>query len=284
MPVHVLVGRAHEERVHSHRVGAVPVRVVQRVDDVALRLRHLGPVRADHPLVEEPGERLAERAHAHLVHDLGEEPRVEEVEHGMLDAADVLVDGQPVVGDGALERLLVVGRIGIADEVPGRVDERVHRVRLAEGRTAALRTGRVDPVLCGRERRAALRGDLGDVGQENGELVVRHGHLPTRGAVDDRDRTAPVALPREEPVAQAIPDRRLSEPALGEPGDDPLLGLGAREPVEPVRVDEHLVRCMGRVRSGVRQVAPLRHHDRSDLQPVALARTRSRARRARVPP
>ena len=54
LPIHVLVGRAHEERVHPHRVGAVAVGVLERVDDVALRLRHLGAARADHPLVEEP--------------------------------------------------------------------------------------------------------------------------------------------------------------------------------------------------------------------------------------
>ena len=39
----------------------------------------------------------------------------------------------------------------------------------------------------------------------------RHGHRSARLAVDDRDRAAPVALPREQPVAQPVADRRLAE-------------------------------------------------------------------------
>ena len=61
----------------------------------------------------------------------------------MVDAADVLAHRQPVVDDGAVERRVLVVRVDVAQEVPRRVDERVHRVRLARRVAAAARTGHV---------------------------------------------------------------------------------------------------------------------------------------------
>ena len=107
----------------------------------------------------------------------------------------------------------------------------------------------VHPVLGLRERRLALRLEVLDVGQQHGQLVVRHRDDPADVAVDDRDRAAPVALPREAPVPQPEVD---GEPAasLGlEPLDDPAAALGRRQPVELAGVDECLV-------LGVRDVRP----------------------------
>ena len=73
-----------------------------------------------------------------LLHGAGEEARIEQMQNRVLDAADVLVDRQPVVGDLAVGRRVLVPRIGEAREVPGRVDEGVHRVGLAPRRPAAL--------------------------------------------------------------------------------------------------------------------------------------------------
>ena len=63
-PLHVLVGRAHEEDVEPHRVGAVRATSVVRPRDVALRLRHLRAAHLHPALVEEARERLAEADHA----------------------------------------------------------------------------------------------------------------------------------------------------------------------------------------------------------------------------
>ena len=106
-----------------------------------LDLDIFAPLVIEHPLREEPGERLAEADQAEVVHHLHEEPGVEQVEDRVLDPADVLVDRQPVVDDLAAERQQLVGRVGVAEEVPGRVDERVHRVRLA--RASAPQPGHV---------------------------------------------------------------------------------------------------------------------------------------------
>ena len=47
------------------------------------------------------------------------------------DPADILVHRQPVAHQRRIERRLVVVRVRVAVEVPRRIDERIHRVRLA---------------------------------------------------------------------------------------------------------------------------------------------------------
>ena len=151
-PLLVLLGGPHVEDVESQRVGAVARdRLVGR-DDVPLRLRHLGAVAVDHPLREEPRERLAEAEEIHVVERLCEEPRVHQVQHRVLDPADVLLDGQPVVDDLLIPGRVVVPRVGVPQEVPGGVDERVHRVGLAPAVPAAARARRRRPIP--RRRRA----------------------------------------------------------------------------------------------------------------------------------
>ncbi len=68
----------------------------------------------------------------------GVEAGVEQVQDGVLDAADVLVDRHPVIGRVQAEGNLGCPGVAEAQEVPGRVHEGVHGVGLPLGRTAAL--------------------------------------------------------------------------------------------------------------------------------------------------
>src|SRR5208282_3910428 len=55
--------------------------------------------------------------------------------------------------------------------------------------------------------------------------------------MDDRDRFAPVALPREQPVAELVLDGRFAEALFLEPRGDLLLGFGSRESGDQAAVD-----------------------------------------------
>ena len=130
LPWLLLVERPHEQFVQPERVRAPAFDHVVRIGDVELRLGHLlDPgferlVRAgeehpvvppvdgvgvvvlaalvavavgqDHPLVEEPGERLGGRDQAGVVEHLLPEAGVEQMQHRVLDAADIQVDRHPV--------------------------------------------------------------------------------------------------------------------------------------------------------------------------------------------
>src|SRR3954469_19769038 len=157
-PVRVLVGRADEEDVAARGVRPVALDVADRADHVALGLGHLRPVAGDHALGEEPQERLLEVEQVHVRQRLDEEAGVHQVQDRVLDAADVLVDRHPSGEHAGIPRSVVVARVAVAQEVPGRVDEGVHRVRLAQRATAAPWAVHVEPVLGGGQWRAALGG------------------------------------------------------------------------------------------------------------------------------
>ncbi len=77
------------------------------------------------------------------------------MQHGMFDAADVLVDAHPVAGSLFVKGRLVVSGRAVAQEIPGRIHEGVHGVRLSPGRAAAFRTGRLDKRFGFSQRRAS---------------------------------------------------------------------------------------------------------------------------------
>ena len=98
---------------------------------------------ADHPLGEEIREGFIDAQRAEVAEHLGVESGVEEVKDRMFDPADILVDGHPVIHLLPVEpRLGVVMRRTETVEVPGGLDEGIHRVRFAPRRFTAARTGR----------------------------------------------------------------------------------------------------------------------------------------------
>ena len=145
VPGTALVPRADEHQEQPDRVAAVSGRQVVGVHDVAARLAHALVVGAqDLPLVAQRQEGLVEGQVAHVAQRLDEEARVHQVQHRVLGAAGVQVDRHPV-----RHRLRIPGRASsfgraVAQEIPGRVDERVHGVGLAP-RLGAARPGRWPP-------------------------------------------------------------------------------------------------------------------------------------------
>ncbi len=134
IPRPALIPRADEHQVRPHRVGAVAVHQVVRVHHVAAALGHLlGVLAQDDALVEQPQHRLVEVHQPQIAHDLGPEAGVEQVHRGVLDAAGVLVHGQPGHG-GRVDGAQVVVGAQVAVLVPRRVHERVHGVRVPPGR------------------------------------------------------------------------------------------------------------------------------------------------------
>ena len=166
VPRAVLVERREEHLVQAQGVRAVAVddrvrrdAVLQALAHLAVAARHRSPVvdvlvaaaldlggldvdaalvgvrgGLHIALVEQTGKRLAGADVPQVVEDLVPEARVEQVENGVLDAADVQVDAagaHPVAlhlrGD---ERVRIL-RIQVAQVVPARPGPLGHRVRLA---------------------------------------------------------------------------------------------------------------------------------------------------------
>ena len=125
------------------------------------------------------------------------------MQNRVLDAAAVKVDGHPVFRLRRLERQRVVPRVAEAIEVPGRIDERVHRVGFAPCLAAAFWAGDVHELRHLRERRVASAGKVRHLRQLDRQLVVGHRDNAARVAIDHRYRRAPIALARDAPILQA---------------------------------------------------------------------------------
>jgi hypothetical protein len=193
-PLDLFLWRRDEHHVQAQRIGAVLLDHVVGIDHVPLGLRHDLAVLEDHALGQQPRERLVQVRHAQIAEDPAEEPRINQVQDRVLDPAAVEINRSPIGDLVRIERQLGVLRIAEPEEVPRGIDERVHRVGLAPGRTAAFGARRVDELGDLRERRVPLAAELGHLGQQDGQAVGGQRHHPVRLAVDDRDRRAPVAL------------------------------------------------------------------------------------------
>jgi len=101
------------------------------------------------------------------------------------------------------------------------------------------------------QRRASPPRELDVTRQHDRELLVWHRHRATALAVHDRDRCAPIALARDEPVAQAIYDRGAADAALLRFPRDVLFALFAARPRERPAPDHASLPDVGRVQAVV---------------------------------
>jgi hypothetical protein len=95
-PFQVFFRRRGEQRVHPPGIAAVFFGHVDGADQVALGLGHLRAVFQHHALRKQAPHRLAQIDQPQVAHHFAEEPRIDQMQDGVLDAADVLIDGKPV--------------------------------------------------------------------------------------------------------------------------------------------------------------------------------------------
>jgi hypothetical protein len=91
-----------------------------------------------HPLREKICERLLNAYIFHLFQNACEKPGIEKVEDRMFNSSDILINGHPVIHPVLVQGTLVIVRGCKPVEIPGRFDERVHRIRLSSTGTTTL--------------------------------------------------------------------------------------------------------------------------------------------------
>ena len=97
LPIQIAVRRRREQRIHARRIRPIARDHLVGRHHIALRLRHLRAVLDHHALREQPRHRLIVLDQPHVAHHLGPEARIDQVQDGVLHAADVLIDGKPVL-------------------------------------------------------------------------------------------------------------------------------------------------------------------------------------------
>mmetsp|Transcript_28863 Transcript_28863/g.97291 ORF Transcript_28863/g.97291 Transcript_28863/m.97291 type:complete len:254 (-) Transcript_28863:1022-1783(-) len=223
--------------------------------------------------------------HAELVQHDVPEPRVEQVQHRVLRASDVQVDGEPVCILLRRDERVGVLVVGEAKIVPAAPRPLRHRVRLAGEPLSLLLE--VAPVDCaGEAARGVVAGGVvlhlwqlqRQLGNRDGDrlvvqnLVLRAGARVARRVLEadrevDWDGLAPVPLAREDPVAKLVRRLRVAEAALLEVGDDGDLARFRVEAVEFSAVD-------GRARAAKRQLLRAALDDALHVEVVDLCKVK----------
>ena len=148
----------------------------------------------DYPLVKQAQERLVEVHQSRIPHRFDEKAGVQQVEHGVLCPAGVLVNGQPLPKQLRVERAVGILGTNVTKQVPGRVKEGVHCVGFPPGRTGAAGAGDVAELLIFGQGGFAGGLKLGILRQQHRQRRFRNRNYAAAAAVNHRNRSSPVSL------------------------------------------------------------------------------------------
>ena len=219
-----------------------------------------------HALRKQAGKGLGDIDLADALERPRPEPRIQQVENGVLDTADILPHRQPA-GDFRRVERRIHRLAGKAQEIPGGIDECVERVGLAPRRMAALRAIDMLPRRVALQR-IARNGEVHVLGQGDGQLLLGHRHHTADLAMDEGDRRAPIALAGNPPVAQA-PHGLAFAPAFAfRAGDERRLGLAHSHAGDEAGINQHPVARLGLASEGLVGIIGAGGHHAGDRQIV----------------
>ena len=144
-----------------------------------------------HPLTEQLCCRLIAADQIEIAHELVPEAEIHQMQHCMLDTADIVIDRQPVISP-LIQHALCVW-CAVASVIPTRLHERIKGIGFPFCILTAFGAARLAPLGVGLDRRLdAHEGHI--LGQHHGQIFIMHRHRPAVRTVDHRHRATPVAL------------------------------------------------------------------------------------------
>ena len=252
-PIHALVApwqrsfqRTHEHFIHAQRICTMACDKFIRVHDIAKGFRHLDPVGAEnHALVEQFLERLVIGNHPAVMQYLVPESGIQQMQHRMFRTADIQIHRQPVIHELAIGNLLVIMRIQIADIVPAGTSPLRHCIRFTLALHAVNRD--IQPVGAVGKRRLAIRRRLIVIScrQFKRQIVFRYRPQRSIFHMDDRNRLAPVALTREQPVSELVLNLALTDLVFLKPVNHLRNCFFLAQTIQPFGVDMHPIASIG---------------------------------------
>ena len=143
------------------------------------------------------------RNNALVIQEFMPESGIQQMQGRVLHTAIVPVDRQPVFKCFRTCQCLVIVRIGITQEIPGRSSPLRHCIGLTLCRTTTAWTSRIYPVghCCKRRFSVVCRHITFYFRKKQRQLALIDRHIPTFIAVNNRNRLPPVTLTGEYPVS-----------------------------------------------------------------------------------
>src|SRR5687768_3397104 len=82
----------------------------------------------NHALREQPLEGFVKCHQANVADDLGPKSGIDQMHYGVIVAAYILIYRRPICGNFRIEWQDLICRVCVSEKVPGRIDERIHRI------------------------------------------------------------------------------------------------------------------------------------------------------------
>ena len=163
----------------------------------------------------------------------------------MFNTADVLVYIHPMIGFFTTPRCFFIACIRIAQIVPRRANKGIHRIGFARCRTAADRAGAVTELFpcCQGGYGTGRKGYV--CRQFYGQLFFRNQLFTAFFTIYDRNRSSPIALTRNQPIAQTEVNCPLAAVMGLQPFGNGLFSLLNRKAVELSRVHKNAFARIG---------------------------------------
>ena len=229
----------------------------------------------DHALCHQPRERFGHIQHATGLQRPREKPRIKQMQHRMLDPADILIHRQPAFRRRRIDALIPAAGC-IAREIPAGFKKRIERIRLPLRRVAAARAVHLFPARVMRQRVAGLI-ECHILRQRHRQLCIRHRHRAAIRTMNNRNRRPPIALAADTPIPQPVIDLALADTACFKLRNRRFLGLCHRKPIEQQRIHQHAIAGIGQFQRRFFRT----QIGRNRLERIAFRRARLQAPRHR---
>src|SRR5579884_457552 len=159
----------------------------------------------------------------------------------MLCPSNIHVNWQPFARQRRVPRLCVVIRGGIAQEVPGGVQEVVVDIGLPSRGPSTDGAGGIHEAFnrCQRGCSRSRWFPVFHIRQQHRQLLFGHRHCSMFGTIDDGNGWSPVTLPTDQPVPQTIFDAALTYAPLPDFGNDGLSRFSRGHTRKLSGIDQH---------------------------------------------
>src|SRR5665213_1410608 len=141
--------------------------------------------------------------------------------HGVFSTTNIIINREPKVSFGFIERCLVIMRISKTKEVPTRTSKTIHSVSFSLRWAATLRTGRMNKTIDSCEWAAAIatRFIFINIRQYYWQLIFWHWYYAVFFTMYNRYWCAPVTLTTNQPITHLVVDDFFSTFLLRQPSD-----------------------------------------------------------------
>ena len=196
-----------------------------RAYNISERFTHLLAILVYHTLGQQVPKRLFLAYKPQIIQSHLEETGIHQMQNGMFHTADVLIHIHPVICLGFVKSFLLIFRITVSEEIPGRIQECIHGIHFSSCFFPASRADAFGKCLGSCQRRFSLAGKFNISRKKYRQIFLFFRYPSAVVTVNHRNRCSPVSLSGDQPVTKSVVNGLLSYPLFFQPLNNSRNGI-----------------------------------------------------------